>query len=271
MSKELAPIKNYNLQVLEGDIMAAFQEELDGLGSIPFDYIKIPSGGGIAFEVPGDDPDSPDLEKKLKGIILHHHPVNSYWISSDLSNEAPDCQSNDGKLGIVKETGEVRSCENCPHNQFKADGSGKECKNSHRIYFLREGEPMPVIITLPPTSLRPFKDYIAKRLLLRGKRPIDVVTEISLKKEQNKDGITFALAQFANAGKLDDEQKAKAVKMQGYIKQIAGLIPAVDESGNGVQQEKRKPNLDIEYNEVEDNEPLPFAESEDEPAEFEEV
>ena len=36
------------------------REELDGLGSIPFDVVKIPSGGGVAFEVPGDDPDNPD-------------------------------------------------------------------------------------------------------------------------------------------------------------------------------------------------------------------
>ena len=271
MAKELVPVKNYNLQVLEGEVMAVFQEELDGLGAIPFDYIKIPSGGGIAFEVPGDDPDSPDLEKKLKGIMLHHHPINSYWMSSELSNEAPDCQSNDGKLGIVKETGEVRDCATCPHNQFKEDGSGKECKNSHRIYFLREGEPMPVIITLPPTSLRPLKDYIAKRLLLKGRRPIEVVTEISLKKEQNKDGVTFAMAQFLNAGLLDPTQKEKALKMQGYIKEIAGLVPAVDEAGNGAQQqtETKKPNLDIEYS----DEPAeqPFAEGEEEPTEFEEV
>ena len=63
----------------------------------------------------------------------------------------------------------------------------------------------------------------------------------------------------------------KALNMQGYIKEIAGLVPAVDEAGNGVQQqtETKKPNLDIEYS----DEPAeqPFAEGEEEPAEFEEV
>lgn len=41
-----------------------FSEELDGLRP-SFERIKIPAGGGISYEVPGDDPDSPDTVKEF--------------------------------------------------------------------------------------------------------------------------------------------------------------------------------------------------------------
>ena len=58
-----------------GNVLA---EELDGL-NLSFDRIKIPSGGGLAFEVPGDDPDSPDTVKEFKAVILYHHPISCFY------------------------------------------------------------------------------------------------------------------------------------------------------------------------------------------------
>ena len=55
-----------------------FSEELDGLRP-SFERIKIPAGGGLAYEVPGDDPNSPDSAKDFSAVILYHHPINSYY------------------------------------------------------------------------------------------------------------------------------------------------------------------------------------------------
>ena len=52
------------------------QEELQGL-NITFDRIKVPSGGGLAFEVPGDNPDEVDLQKEFSAVILYQHPILS--------------------------------------------------------------------------------------------------------------------------------------------------------------------------------------------------
>ena len=46
--------KNFNLVTLTGELKEAVAEELDGLGTLPFERAKIPSGGGLAFELPGD-------------------------------------------------------------------------------------------------------------------------------------------------------------------------------------------------------------------------
>ena len=75
MSKEIAKVETFELAI-NGEIAAMMAEELEGLGEIPFDREKFQ---GSAFEVPGDDPDSPDIEKAIIGIIIDHHPVNAYW------------------------------------------------------------------------------------------------------------------------------------------------------------------------------------------------
>lgn len=211
--------QNFNLQTLTGEFAAAIEEEMDGLGAIPFDRVKIPSGGGLAFEVPGDDEESPDMEKELVGVILHHHPVNAYWAERFAGgNEAPDCSSTDGKTGVIRETGEIRSCADCPCNRFADDGSGKQCKNIHRVYFLREGNPVPLVISLPPTSLKYMRDYIGKKILLKGLRCYDAITKISLKKEMSRDNIAYSRAAFTFVDKLGDEQRVLTKEMAESLK-----------------------------------------------------
>ena len=51
----------FNLQTITGDFAEAIAEEMDGLGQIPYDRVKIPSGGGLVFMVPGEDEDRKPL------------------------------------------------------------------------------------------------------------------------------------------------------------------------------------------------------------------
>jgi hypothetical protein len=162
--------KNFNLVTLTGELKEAVAEELDGLGTLPFERAKIPSGGGLAFELPGETEDEPVMSTDLTGVLIHHHPVNAYWKEEYAGgNVQPDCSSHDGKQGVERETGEIHDCSKCPHNQFGSgkNGSGKACKNIHRCYILQEGNPVPIILALPPTSLKYIRDYIGKRILLQ--------------------------------------------------------------------------------------------------------
>lgn len=222
MAKNEVAVVNekFELVTLEGEIAEAIAEEMDGLGTVPFDRVKIPSGGGLAFEVPGEDEDNPESATELVGVILYHHPVNAYWKEKFAGgNEQPDCSSYDGKVGVDKETGECKDCASCPYNQFGSDGNGKACKNVHRIYMLREGNPVPLILSLPPTSLKFMRDYISKRILLKGMRCYHAVTKITLKKEKNAAGIAYSRAAFTFVGKLTPEQIAAAEAMKNTIKQ----------------------------------------------------
>lgn len=227
MSKDLV-VKENNFVVasMDNNITQAMSEEMDGL-QIDFDRVKIPTGGGLAFEVPGDDPDNPDMEKELIGVIVDHHPVNAYWENKfEGQNNPPSCSSMDGKQGINSETGEIRSCKTCPYNQFGSaeDGRGKACKNMHRVYLLRNGEMFPILITLPPTSIKPLSNYIAKRVLAKAKRTTDVITKISLKKAQNSGGITYSQVQFA---KVEDLDPAAAEQIRQYSQGIKAITRQV--------------------------------------------
>ena len=231
MANEVAVTnQNFNLVTLEGELADAIAEEMDGLGTVPFDRVKIPSGGGIAFELPGEDEDNPEMATELTGVILYHHPVNAYWRDEySGGNAQPDCSSLDGKFGVDPSTGECKSCATCPYNQFGSgkDG-GKACKNIHRIYMLREGNPVPVMLPLPPTSLKYMRDYISKKVLLRGMRCHHAITKITLKREKSKAGIAYSRVAFTFIDKLTPEQIAAAEAMANSIKATANTVIAED-------------------------------------------
>jgi len=132
----LAVIENFELPVLSDDMGQALAEEMDGL-TLSFPRVKIPSGGGLAFEVPGDDPENPDTEKEIVGVIVDHHPVNAYWADKYAgANNPPDCASMDGKIGVDQD-GNRQPCNSCQLNEWGTadDGRGKACKNTHRVYI----------------------------------------------------------------------------------------------------------------------------------------
>ena len=119
MANEIAKKENTELTYNEGiDLASVFAEEMDGL-TPTFERIKIPSGGGISFEVPGDDPENPDSVKEFKAVILYHHPINCYYKEEYTGgNNPPDSGSMDGHVGIDAESGEVKNCAECPFNKF---------------------------------------------------------------------------------------------------------------------------------------------------------
>lgn len=232
MANELVKADNFELVTLTGELAEAIAEEMDGLGTIPYDRVKIPSGGGIVFEIPTEDENNPDTEKEIVGVILDHHPVNSRWEGAyDGSDQPPVCSSFDGKHGTEVETGEIKDCVSCPYNQFgsAAEGEGKACKNSHRIYILRQGNPVPMVLTLPPTSIKYVRDYIAKSIVLKGMRCYNAITKITLKKEQSAAGIPYSRACFTFVDKLAPEQVAMTKEMAETIKANRA---AIDEAEN---------------------------------------
>lgn len=206
-----------------------FAEELDGL-TPSFERIKIPAGGGLAYEVPGEDPDSPDSVKEFKAVILYHHPINCYYEEEYTGgNNPPDCGSMDGKVGIEAETGIVKSCADCEFNKFgSAKNGGKACKQKRRIYLLREGEALPTILSLPTGSLGEFSKYVM-RLLSKGKKTNGVVTKFTLKKAQNSGGINYSQAVFAVDRELTAEELKNVIPMSDQVKNMATHVSGLDE------------------------------------------
>lgn len=207
------------------DTMSALNEvigeEFAGL-DFQLDRVKLPAGGGTAFEVPAEDGEGTDMVKEITGVILHNHPAYAFYRDKYAGgSNPPDCGSFDGVRGCGNPGG---SCKTCPYNQFgSGDGKSKACKNKRILYVLREGELFPITITLPTGSLMTFTKYV-KAQLSKGRRLNQVVTKISLRKAVNAGGIAYSQAVFSFERPLsaDEIEALKPVteQMRGYA---AGL------------------------------------------------
>lgn len=183
-------------------------EDMDGL-QMSFPRVKIPAGGALQFEIPSDDPDNPDYAKYLTGIVLFNHDNYAYWPEGDEydDNAIPLCSSMDGKLGIGEPGG---ACAACALNRFGSgsEGKGKACKNMRMLYMLRSGEFMPLQITLPPTSLRPFREFMNQSFMIRRRATYGSVIQIGLKKMNNgKDD--YSVATFRRLYDMEGEDLAQ--------------------------------------------------------------
>ena len=118
--------------MIEGDFSAEeLAEDADGL-QMSFQRVKIPAGGTLQFEMPSDDPDNPDYEKNLVGVILHNHATCAYWpAGSEYDDDTtPLCSSVDGKVGIGTPGG---ACAACVMNRFGSAPDGSKGKASWRL------------------------------------------------------------------------------------------------------------------------------------------
>lgn len=224
MSNEMTIMENGGYMAAAIDLRDLFSEEMDGLRP-SFDSIRIPAGGGISYEVPGDDPSSPDSVKEFKAVILYHHPIHSYYADKfNGGSLPPDCSSVDGKVGVMNATDECRSCATCPLSKFgSGENGGLACKQKRRVFLLREGEILPVVLTIPTGSLKEFTKYVT-RLLQKGKKTNSVVTKFTLKKAQNSTGINYSQVVCSVDRVLTAEEQKNVLAMSEQVKVFAGNV-----------------------------------------------
>lgn len=197
MKNELMETNNTSFLALQDfDLANVMSEEMDGL-SATFERVKIPSGGGIMFEIPGENPDEPETVKEFSAVILYQHSLNAYYKSEyQGGSNPPDCGSYDGHNGEGTPGG---NCDSCPLNQYGSGKNGaKACKNRRRLYLLREGEIFPMILSLPTGSLKAFTRYLM-RVIPKHKNSNAVVTKFTLKKASSNTGISVLKLQMLTA------------------------------------------------------------------------
>lgn len=198
-------------------------EDMDGL-SVSFQRVKIPGGGVLQFEVPGDDPENPDYEKNLTGVILFNHATNAYWPegAEPSDDNPPLCQSANGKTGYGEPGG---LCSSCKLNQFGSaeKGRGKACKNMRTLYLLRSGDVMPIMLILPPTSIKPFRQFINSVFTLRKRATYGSLVQIGLKKEESG-GFTYSVATFRKLRDFEGEELQRVCAYAASFREQAKAV-----------------------------------------------
>ena len=219
-------------------------EDMDGL-NLGFQRVKIPGSGMLVFEMPGDNPDNPEYVQTLEGVILHSHNANVYWPEGSEydDNTPPQCQSDDGKLGVGCPGG---LCASCGYNIFGSgpNGKGKACKNMRVLYLLQSGGFMPIQLSLPPTSIKPYTNFLNSAFLARRRGLCGSVVRISLKKENNgKDD--YSVARFERLYDFTGEElarvKACAESFKEQLKLIQEQRTAARETNAGSEVEMGRP------------------------------
>lgn len=201
------------------EILAA-QEEVGGMVTY---RAKVATGGGKSFDIDTGNEDTDTSTQRLVGVVIHSHKCNARF-DEDSTGEPPICSSMDGEYGTDAESGEVHTCSKCPYNQYgsSSKGSGKACKNMIRLYMMVEGSPIPLVISLPPTSIKSWQNYRLGVLASRKLKPVEAVTELTLTPQVSKSGNKYSVVRPKLVGKLD-EAGAEAARFFA-----SGFVPKVE-------------------------------------------
>lgn len=192
----------------EADELHSLIEEYlsDGLTEDDLHIVKIPGGGGRAWDLPGDV-----SAPSFVGVILGIQSTRAYFPDEfSGASQPPLCSSRDGITGAGQPGG---VCAPCPFSQWGSgkNGMGSACGQRKILYVLRPEEVLPIRVALPVTSFRNLRRYQLDLLNQRA-RLSGVATEFSLIQVQSKGGIKYSQAFCRMAGALDPEtaQRAKA-------------------------------------------------------------
>jgi len=214
-----------------------------GVGVFDLTRLKVPSSGAVAFEI--DALEGVKYETELECVIVLVQGGQRAWWKNPLGagggGTPPDCSSKGGGVGMGDPEGSgdggsmTHQCASCHWNQWGTatrpdgtQGKGKSCKEFAFIFLYREGDGIPMVLSVPPSSLGLMRRYSTK--LLSASKPIHtVVTKVSLSKTANTDGVDYSEIVFAYGGDLSDDGAASAKSAQKVLKQyLASNAVAMD-------------------------------------------
>lgn len=197
--------------------------------------IKIPAGGLTQWVI--QTAEGEEVVKEITGVIVHQHSQRAYFPGEYVGgNEKPECSSYDGTLGHGSPgdslAAEGKGCAECPLSQWGSarNGKGQACRLSKRLYIVREGEVLPAVLTLAPSSLQNFRRY----MLRLGITPFyGVITRLKLVQATTPGGIKYSSVMPELAGRLerDDLDKVRTyrdalIEAMAYRNQQTEVEPA---------------------------------------------
>lgn len=225
----------------------------EDLGLFDLDYIKIPSGGSIAWTIPTETGE--DVVKEFEGVIVAMSDRRQYWAKGvdDGEKGPPDCQSFNMVTGIGNPGGDCSTCEFARFGSAKGgNGKGQACSMRKEMLIVLPTLAMPVRLSLSPGSLKSMKEY--RRQLVRVmKNPRNVVTKFTLRKEKGDNDYSVVVMERARDLTPEEtdafKQYQQALTECFFPNQAALAAP---------QQAKTLPSQFFSSDEIPDDDSLPF-------------
>jgi hypothetical protein len=206
-----AVLESFSIMTIDPDELREIIRENIGeqLSRLDLPTVRMPTAGGTTWTIP--DVEGDVTEKTLRGVVIYQTTARGYWaetFDSRGGGTPPSCYSNDGKRGVGTPGGD---CAKCPLNQWGSDrrgGHGKARREMRLIFMLRENTVLPLVVVMPPTSIKVANQYFLK---LRARRLPSwrVITEITVVQAISRTGIKYAKAAFRASGRLSPAQTAR--------------------------------------------------------------
>lgn len=249
MTNALAVLSGKNeLSELEVMIMQEAESEENAYDFLPT-RLKIAPGGIGSFVT-----DDGDTVKEIIGIIPISQKARAYWPPSDDGDMPPLCTSPDGSVGILAADPSDRAidasmkaktthpgvkmlvenkpvpahfdCAACPLSQWGSSekGAGQACKSMIRLVVLIDGWATPALLTLPPTSIKPFNQF-ASALKSRKSAYFGVRSTLKLDKQKSATGDPYSVLSISASGPLSKEEVAAVIDIRRQYAEHVRSMP----------------------------------------------
>ena len=228
MSDKLAKTSFNALVQVEGGRtvaeMIAMNTGGQGMSESDIQRLKIPAGGGLAWEVPTVTGE--DIVKDLECVVLAFNDHRVYYEGEyDGSNNPPNCSSKNLHTGRWVTNYdpeaqddfeyELRDCFHCPMNRWgsAAKGRGKACSERRLMLVLTPGRALPFLIDIPSGSIAPVRQYF-NQLTGESKVFFELVTNLKLERAESGGKIVYSQVRPFFVRDLNDEEMVGAMDMR---------------------------------------------------------
>jgi len=154
--------------VISKELAQQFTEDArENLKNVNDNFYRVSIRGG-RYSVNGDLIGDKGIE--FEAIILKEVPVNVYYEQgySQEETSSPSCWSMGGlKPDELSSQKQSQSCVSCKMNRFGSQigqkgekRKGKACHNTRRLVLKVIDVEMPVLMSIPPTSIKSFNHYL---------------------------------------------------------------------------------------------------------------
>lgn len=250
------------------DLRELFEENLDDADEFDLESISIPGGGALTWQV-SDVNGEPKSVDEIRGVVLLKGTRRAYWEKSfDESGggSPPDCSSLDAQQGMGYIRGDDRSqpaktrdCRTCPMAQWGSkhpddpEDNQQACARRTLLMICDVGDVIPSKVDLAPTSVKPFKQFMA-RLTKADVRRTSAVVGLKLVNDRSRTGIKYSVVAARCIGKLEPEEAAKmrafAEAIEPIFKRTGISRPAQDLVDQDVQRAQARAAADAERDET---------------------
>lgn len=189
------------------ELAEVMRDNLGGKSLSPsdLDRVTVPGGGGTQWAI--TELDGEKHVDELNGVILWWADHRRYYKTKfgEGEKQAPDCASEDCKIGIGDPGG---SCNDCPFSQWgSGDGPRSQaCKKVRVMLMLPTNRNLPWVVTAPVTSVKHLHKYFLNLIAGTPMRSYyKVVTKLTLTRETNAGGVLYSEIVATMASDLQPE------------------------------------------------------------------